>query len=88
MPYPIDQTQAISTYFKGHQRFGRTTTLVHRVSGEKLIEVMGIVSRKDAYRAYAEKQARKASDEGEMDKAFKICVNCGLGMGFYNILAA
>ncbi len=50
---PISQTKAIATYFRGSPRDGRTTTLVNKVTGEKLIEVMGATTRKDAYRSYS-----------------------------------
>lgn len=51
----ITQTKAIATYFRGSPRFGRTTTLINVKTGEKLIEVMGACSKKDAYRSYSSK---------------------------------
>lgn len=49
----ISQTKALATHFRGSPRFGRTTTLINAKTGEKLIEVMGVASRKDAFAAYA-----------------------------------
>lgn len=48
----LSQTKAIATHFRGSPRFGRTTTLINAKTGERLIEVMGAASRKEAYAAY------------------------------------
>lgn len=48
----LSQTKAIASHFRGSSRFGRTTTLVNKQTGEKLVEVMGAASRKEAFAAY------------------------------------
>lgn len=88
MIHPIESTKVIRSYFGGNTKKGRTTTLIVRNSGEKLIEIMGDVSRKDAYRAYADEQARAAMAEGDDKKALSISTQCGLGMEFFNLLAS
>jgi len=53
MKATINETRTVVTYFRGSARFGRTTTLVHKTTGEKLFEVMGVATRQQAYKAYA-----------------------------------
>lgn len=48
----IKDTAIVRTYFRGRRKFGRTTTLVNRHTGEKLIEVMGVATRKDCWSAH------------------------------------
>jgi len=49
----INNTKIEKTYFRGNARFGRTTTLVNKITGEKLGEFMGVCTRQDCYRTYA-----------------------------------
>lgn len=51
-PVAIQNTKAVASHFRGDRRFGRTTTLVLKTTGEKLGEFMGAASRSDCYAAY------------------------------------
>lgn len=45
-------TKTVKGNFHNDPRYGRTTKLVNRETGEVLGEFMGMVTRKDAYRSY------------------------------------
>jgi len=85
MIHHIENTQAVRSYFGGNPARGRTTTLVVRNSGEKLIEVMGATTRQEAYRAYAEGLTKLAMDNGDTKRAFTICTQTKLGVAFFNM---
>ena len=53
-------TTAEATHFRGNPKFGRTTTL-KAANGAVLIVVMGAVSRRDAFRAWQNEQAKKTA---------------------------
>lgn len=41
------QVKTVATYFRGNAKYGRTTTLVSKTTGEKLGEWMGCLTKKD-----------------------------------------
>lgn len=45
-------TKAMVSYFRNHPRYGRTTTLVLKATGETLGVFMGDCARKDCWRSY------------------------------------
>lgn len=50
----IKDVQTVKTYFRGNAKYGRTTTLINKATGETLGSWMGCASKKDAFRAYQE----------------------------------
>lgn len=48
----IRDTKILKTHFLNDPRHGRTTTLVHRVTGEVLFIGMGAWTRAEMWRAY------------------------------------
>ena len=56
----ISQTASQRAYFRGDRRFGRTTKLVVRNTGEVLAEFMGCLSRREAFGQWKQQQALRA----------------------------
>lgn len=48
----IRDTKILKTHFRNDPRYGRTTTLVHRVTGEVLFVGMGVCTRAELWGAY------------------------------------
>ena len=55
----LSDTKTVATYFKGDPKFGPTTTLANRYTGETLGVYMGACSRKEAYAAWLKEQEKR-----------------------------
>lgn len=59
-------TKVVPTYFKGDPKFGRTTTLVHAVTGAVLFVGMGVCTRKQLIEGWRNQLAATAVPAAEV----------------------